>query len=292
MQPAEVARPRWWQALDPPIYLVSVLPGAAAWLLVTATGPVAARLTLATLAVVLLQHAINVLNDVSDWRLGADSEKYTSWARFHHLDLRAATAHGYASLLAGGLLGLVVLVEARQLHILLFAAPLVLLGYLYNSGPRPLAYTHLGEWVTGLCYGGVFGCLWLLAEGRPAGVLIPGSVAFCTLAVALLLSHQPPQIDTDRQAGKRSFAVRFGARRTRQAARGLFAVFLLAFALALWQANAGRTALLACGITALPGLLFVLRTEPAPKRILGSATLVILATLLVGRITPAVVAGG
>jgi 1,4-dihydroxy-2-naphthoate octaprenyltransferase len=291
MHPADAARPRWWQALDPPIYLVSVLPGAAAWLLLTGSATVAARLALATLAVVLLQHAINVLNDVSDWRLGADSEKYNSWARFHRLDLRAASAHGYASLLAGGLLGLAVLVEAQQLRILLFAAPLVLLGYLYNSGPRPLAYTHLGEWVTGLCYGGVFGCLWLLADGRPAAVLIPGSVAFCTLAVALLLSHQPPQIDTDRQAGKHSFAVRFGANRTRQTARVLFTVFLLAFALALWQANAGRVALIACAITALPGLLFVLRTDPAPKSILGSATLVILATLLVGRITPAVVAG-
>lgn len=291
MLPADAVRPRWWQALDPPIYLISVLPGAAVWLLASVTGPVAVRITLATLAVVLLQHAINVLNDVSDWRLGADSGKHTSWARFHRLDLRAAAAHGYASLLAGGLLGLAVLVQARQLHILLLAAPLVLLGYLYNSGPRPLAYTHFGEWVTGLCYGGVFGCLWLLAEGRPAGALVTGSVAFCTLAVALLLSHQPPQIDSDRQAGKRSFAVRFGAQRTRRTARALYAVFLLAFATALWQANTGRAAMLACAVTALPGLLFVLRAGLSPKHILGSATPVILASLLAARITPALAAG-
>ena len=51
-------------------------------------------------------------------------------------------------------------------------------------------------------------------------------IAFAALAVALLLSHQPPQIETDRRAGKLSFAVRFGVCTDRFTARLLFAVFL------------------------------------------------------------------
>jgi len=281
MPPGQAVAVRWWQALDPPIYLISVLPGAAVWLLAGRTGQAAASVVPATLAVILLQHAINVLNDVSDWRLGADVEKHVSWARYHRLNLSRASAHGYASLLGGALLGLTVLIQTQQLRILAIAAPLVLLGYLYNSGPRPLSYTHLGEWVTGLCYGpGVYGCLWLLATGRLTTAAVPGSLAFFALAVALLLSHQPPQIETDRQAGKLSFAVRFGAHRTRHTARLLNLLFLLTFGVAVWQAGLSGAATFACGATALCCALVAARRPPSPRRILSGATLVILATLL------------
>jgi len=281
MQQTQAVAVRWWQALDPPIYLISVLPGAAVWLLTGITGRALVFVVLATLAVVLLQHAINVLNDVSDWRLGADAEKYHSWARFHQLNLGIATLHGYTSLLAGCLLGLVVLVQADRLWILAGAAPLVLLGYLYNSGPRPLSYSHLGEWVTGLCYGpGVYGSLWLLAADRPSLAVIPGSLAFFALSVALLLSHQPPQIETDRQAGKQTYAVRYGVRRTQRTARLLYLVFLLTFGAAVWQAGPAVAGMLACLLVALVSALAVLLTPPSPRRILTGATAVIFATLL------------
>jgi 1,4-dihydroxy-2-naphthoate octaprenyltransferase len=281
MQQTPAVAVRWWQALDPPIYLISVLPGAAVWLLTGSTGQPLLHVVLATLAVILLQHAINVLNDVSDWRLGADAEKAHSWARFHQLNLRVATIHGNASLLAGCLLGLAVLVLADKLWILVAAAPLVLLGYLYNSGARPLSYGHLGEWVTGLCYGpGVYGALWLLADGRPLFAVVPGSLAFFALSVALLLSHQPPQIETDRQAGKHSFAVRFGARRTILTARLLYLCFLLSFAIAAWLAGlvtAGMAVFILC---AAVSAVAVLLTKPSPRTILSGATVVIIVTLL------------
>ncbi len=292
MQQTQAVTVRWWQALDPPIYLISVLPGAAAWLLTGSTGEPLAHVGLATLAVILLQHAINVLNDVSDWRLGADAEKYQSWARFHHLNLRIATIHGNASLLAGCLLGLAVLAQAGKLWILVAAAPLVLLGYLYNSGPRPLSYSHLGEWVTGLCYGpGVYGSLWLLATGRPSLQVIPGSLAFFALSVALLLSHQPPQIETDRQAGKQSFAVRFGVRRTHRAARLLYLAFLLTFGAAVWEADLTIAGRLACLLGALASGLAVLLSRPSPRRILTGATVVIIGSLLLQLVSASRVSG-
>lgn len=281
MQQVEAAGVRWWQALDPPIYLVSALPGVAAWLTTGSTGEPLTHLVLATLAVVLLQHAINVLNDVSDWRLGADVEKVHSWARFHNLDLRVAAVHGNISLVAGCLLGLGVLVQADKLWLLVPDTPLVLLGYLYNSGPRPLSYSYLGEWVTGLCYGpGVFGSLWVLADGWPSLTVIPGSLAFFALSVALLLSHQPPQIETDRQAGKHSFAVRFGAHRTRRAARVLYLAFLLGFGAAVWPAPLTIAVRVAFVLVAAVSGLAVCLATPSPRRILTGATAVILATLL------------
>jgi 1,4-dihydroxy-2-naphthoate octaprenyltransferase len=122
----------------------------------------------------------------------------------------------------------------------------------------------------------------LLANGRFSLAVIPGSLAFFSLAVALLLSHQPPQITTDRQAGKRSFAVRFGARLTRQTARLLYLAFLLSFAVVVWQAGLGNLALTVCGIGAGVSGLLVLQSRPSPRLILAGATLVVLATLLAG----------
>jgi 1,4-dihydroxy-2-naphthoate octaprenyltransferase len=285
MQHTQAESVRWWQALDPPIYLISVLPGAAVWLLTGSTGQLLSLIALATLAVILLQHAINVLNDVSDWRLGADVEKHHSWARFHRLNLRVAAAHGYTSLLAGGLLGLALLVWVDRLWILAIAAPLVLLGYLYNSGPRPLSYTHLGEWVTGLCYGpGVFGCLWLLATGQPSPEVLTGSLAFFALAVALLLSHQPPQVATDRLAGKHTFAVRYGVPATRRTSQGLFIVFLLAMIVAIGQANLAVLSTLTGVVCAGTTAGWLLWQQPTPRRILMGATAVVLITLVVERI--------
>jgi 1,4-dihydroxy-2-naphthoate octaprenyltransferase len=281
-KPGDLAGLRWWQALDPPIYLISILPGAAVWLLTGVQDRILTGVALATLAVVLLQHAINVLNDVSDWRLGADVDKRNSWVRLHDENPRVAAAHGYVSLALGALLGLVVLIAVGKIWIAAAAAPLVLLGYLYNSGRRPLSYTHLGEWVTGLCYGpGVFGCLWLLGAGHSVSVGALGSLAFFALSVALLLSHQPPQIDTDRKAGKLSFAVRYGARRTYLGAKLLFVLFLVSFGLALAVGVTGAAIRLAYAAGALIAGGLFLRIQPAPRRLLPAASALIFGTLFV-----------
>jgi 1,4-dihydroxy-2-naphthoate octaprenyltransferase len=269
-----------WKALNPAVYLVSVLPGVGVALLAHQDIWWAGLVT-ATFAVVLLQHAINLFNDVSDWRLGADVEKHDSWVRAHAGDLRVATLHGALSAVAGILLGIATLVVADKLWILLVATPVVLLGYLYNAGERPLSYTSLGEWVTGLCYGpGVFGCLYLLAYGN---IDLPGAIGMLTfgaLAMALLLSHQPPQIETDRAAGKHSFAVRYGREMTVRAAWGLYLLALFSFALAAYLADQALVlgAFLACGGVVL---LLSLPKTPNPRLFMLGANGVFSATLLI-----------
>ncbi len=270
---------RWQEALNPPIYLVSLLPGFGVPLLSPAALPNPLGLALATVAVILVQHAINLFNDAADWRLGADVEKHDSWVRVHRQRPRTAALHGLISLLAGGLLGLAVLWQQGQWWILLIALPMVGLGYLYNAGRRPLSYTHLGEWVTGICYGpGVFGCLWLVAGLDPDTGMVTGSIAFGALAMALLLSHQPPQIDTDRRAGKHSFAVRSGADRTLSVARLLFLLFLVSL---------GATLVISAGwplggfgaLAALASAVWLLRGAVNPRRTLLAASAVVIAGL-------------
>lgn len=262
---AALAPSGWREALNPAIYLISLLPGLV--VLMHADAADRAAVLAATIAVILLQHAINVLNDVADWKLGADAEKWDSWVRVHH-GTRLASWHGALSFVAGGLLGLAVLIATQKTWILGVAAPLVILGYLYNAGPRPLSYTQLGEWATGVCYGGVFACLWLLA-GKPVDTAaLTGALTFAAFAIALLLSHQPPQIASDRAAGKHSFAVRFGADTTFRVARGLFAFALVSLAANLWLGGLQGAGTLAFGLAALAAIGKVWRNTPDPRGIL------------------------
>jgi 1,4-dihydroxy-2-naphthoate octaprenyltransferase len=236
-------------------------------------------LLLATIAVVLLQHAINLFNDAADWRLGADVEKYSSWVRWHDGRPELADRHAVVSLLVGGMLGLLVLWRLDMWWLLLIAAPLLLLGYLYNAGKRPLSYTHFGEWVTGVCYGpGVFGCLWLVAGGDFDPTWLVGSLAFGALAMGLLLSHQPPQIETDRAAGKNAFAVRYGAERTWQVAQALFVMFALLLVGGMLFAAAAWTSGLLAALVAF--LLWRHRGKrPTPKGLLIAASQLVVAGL-------------
>ena len=111
-------RPGFLRVFNPAIYLVSVLPGIGVWLLATQRDAQQLLwLVLATVAVVLLQHTINLLNDVSDWKLGADSEKYDSWVRFHHHDTRVASMHGWISFVLGGVLGIAGIIQGQDLWI-------------------------------------------------------------------------------------------------------------------------------------------------------------------------------
>jgi 1,4-dihydroxy-2-naphthoate octaprenyltransferase len=269
---AAMAPSGWREALNPALYLVSLLPGLV--VLMHADAAARGAVLAATFAVILLQHAINVLNDVADWKLGADVEKWDSWVRVHN-GTRIARWHGVLSFSAGSLLGLLVLFATHTLWILGVAAPLVMLGYLYNAGPRPLSYTQLGEWATGVCYGGVFACLWMLA-GKPFGTAaLAGALAFAAFAVALLLSHQPPQIATDRAAGKHSFAVRYGAERTLGVSRGLFAFALVSLAANLWLGGLQGAGTLAFGLAALAAIGNVWRRTPNPRGILLQGALAI-----------------
>jgi 1,4-dihydroxy-2-naphthoate octaprenyltransferase len=272
----------WREALNPAIYLISLLPGLV--VLMHAEAGARGAVLAAAVAVVLLQHAINVLNDVADWKLGADAEKWDSWVRAHR-GTRPALVHGVVSFIAGALLGLAVLVFAGKTWILGVAAPLVLLGYLYNAGPRPLSYTQLGEWATGVCYGGVFACLWLLAGQSLGPAAAAGTLAFAAFAVALLLSHQPPQIVTDRAAGKHSFAVRYGAATTVRVARGLFALAMACLVANVWLAGGHGAGTLVLGLVALAAVANVWRSTPNPRGILMQGALAIgagLAAHLIG----------
>ena len=233
-------------------------------------------LFIATLAVVLLQHAINLFNDVSDWNLGADVEKMDSWVRVHNGKTRPVFIHGVLSFVVGGVLGLSVLIYSSNLWILLIALPLIWLGYLYNAGERPLSYTWMGEWVTGICYGGVFACLWLVTDLPLELTAWCGIFAFAALASSLLLSHQPSQIETDKQAGKHSFAVRFGKQVTETTSLMLFVFALVLVGVGVFARYTDNIFEYVYILLSASMAVYIFKQGINPKRILLSASSILL----------------
>lgn len=272
---------KWGQVFNPAIYLISILP-AITVLILAGENPVWKQgLIFSTLAVVLLQHAINLFNDVSDWKLGADTEKMDSWVRLHNGNTRPVTVHALISFFIGGLIGLSVLIVGHKLWIVIIALPLIALGYLYNAGKSPLSYNWMGEWVTGICYGpGVFGCLWFVAGLELNVTAILGMFAFATLAVSLLLSHQPPQIDTDRQAGKKSFCVRYGKQKTYQVSVGLFTVALLLIGTGLFINHSAIYLQYALFPLIIIFSFYLVKTGSSPKKILLLSSTILLLSIM------------
>ena len=272
---------KWWQIFNPAIYLISILPAIAVVVLAGDNPVWHPGLIFATFAVVLLQHAINLFNDVSDWNLGADTEKMDSWVRLHNGNTRPVTIHALISFLIGGLIGLSVLIIGNKLWIVIIALPLIGLGYLYNAGKSPLSYSWTGEWVTGLCYGpGVFGCLWFVAGLDFNLSALSGMFAFAALAMSLLLSHQPPQIETDRQVGKKSFAVRYGKQKTHQ-----FSVFLFTAALLLIGTGISINYSIlylqyACFTLILISSIYLWKVGPNPKKVLLLSSTILLLSII------------
>ncbi len=273
---------KWWQIFNPAIYLISILPAIAVVFLAGESPVWQPGLIVSTLAVVLLQHAINLFNDVSDWNLGADTEKMDSWVRLHNGNTRPVTIHALISFLIGGLIGLCVLIIGDKLWMIIIALPLIGLGYLYNAGKSPLSYSWMGEWVTGLCYGpGVFGCLWFVAGLDFNLSALMGMLAFAALAMSLLLSHQPPQMETDRQVGKKSFCVRYGKQKTQQFSVLLFTVALLLISTGISINYSILYLQYVCFTLVLISSTYLWKVGPNPKRVLLlSSTILLLCALL------------
>ncbi len=220
----------WAAAARPRTLLVAISPvlaGAAlgfAW--AGAIDVVAAALVLA--AAVLVQIATNMQNDVGyTVRRGDTSGTRTGLPR--------ATANGWLSIrevrvgivLTGiAALGLgLALAAYRGWPVLVIGAASLTAALAYMGGPRPIAYTPFGELTVFVFFGlvAVTGTQWVLTGGFGLVSLL-ASMAIGGLAAAALAVNNHRDMDHDRLAGRRTFAVVFGA----IASRRLYRTLLLA----------------------------------------------------------------
>lgn len=241
-RPAQRAAPppawRAWLAAARP----RTLPAAVAPIAVgTATAardgafqPGVACLCLAT--ALLLQVAANLANDVFDFERGADAEgrlgppRATQQGWISPAAMRRATG---AALAAAALTG-VALVARGGWPLALAGAACVAAALAYTGGPWPLGYRGLGDLLVFVFFGlvGVVGSHFAQALAAPPAAWA-AAVPVGALATAILVVNNLRDLEGDARAGKRTLAVRLGARATRAYYAGLLVAAPLAVAAAV-----------------------------------------------------------
>ncbi|MFQ6021116.1 MAG: prenyltransferase [Acidiferrobacterales bacterium] len=229
--------------------------------------------TLALAATLCVHAGANVINDVFDELGGSDRANgnrvypYTGGSRFIQngvMTVAEMTRWGVALLAMAVVFG-TLLIIVKGVTVLLFGLVGIALGMLYSIPPVQLSARGIGETTVAAAFGvlPVTGAAWLQSGVVDAQVLLI-SVPVSLWVAAILLINEVPDIQADAQAGKRTLAVRLGARGTQVLYVCFHIVAFLAIGLAVIQ---GIVSFLA---TALPALLLLLAIYAS--RNIGRAT--------------------
>jgi 1,4-dihydroxy-2-naphthoate polyprenyltransferase len=210
------------------------LPAAVAPVLVGTASAVAFhpwRFVGALVVALGVQVGVNYANDYYDGVRGVDTAARVGPRRAVAAGLVPPRAMRAAMLLAFSVAAVAGLLLARATTWWLVAVGAVcfLAALGYSGGPRPYASAGLGELFVFVFFG-------LVATVGSAFVqdemILPRAVAAAVpvglLAVAILVANNLRDIPTDAEGGKRTLAVRLGARRTRTLYVALLYVALLA----------------------------------------------------------------
>jgi len=188
---------------------------------------------LTLLSSLFIQVGTNLVNDVVDFKKGADDEKRVGPQRVTQSGLIAPkTVFIMAAVcfLVAVLCG-VPLVFRGGMPIFIVGLVSVLMGYGYTAGPFPLAYRGLGDVFVILFFGliAVGGVYFLHTLELSMNAIIAGfQVGF--LATVLIAINNLRDIDGDKKVHKRTLPVRFGKRFARIEIAGLaLGPFVLGF---------------------------------------------------------------
>lgn len=182
-------------------------------------------------ACVLLQSAVNTLNDYADYRKGTDSEEDNVEVSdavlvYSGIDPKHALFLGIGYLLAGVILGILASVYAGFTPILIGVVG-ALTVLLYSGGPVPVSYLPVGEIVSGLVMGGLIplgtaAC----ADNRLHPEILLWALPFIIGIGLIMMSNNGCDIDKDIAAGRHTLPVYLGRKRTRRLYHDLLLVWV------------------------------------------------------------------
>ncbi len=254
---------KWVAGARPRTLPAAIVPVVVGTAVADAGGPVIWWRSVCALVVALgIQIGTNYANDYSDGVRGTDAERVGP-VRLVAAGLASPSAVKAASLIAFAVAGVAGLVLA------LFTTPWLILvgavcfaaGWFYSGGSRPYGYAGFGEVFVFAFFGlvAVVGTAYVNI-GHITALAVTASIPVGFLATALLVVNNLRDIETDRNAGKKTLAVRAGPRAT----RGLYATLVLgSFVMVLVIALRRPVALIA---------LAALAAAVAPlRRVLGGA---------------------
>jgi 1,4-dihydroxy-2-naphthoate polyprenyltransferase len=244
------ARPRTLAAAAVPVAVGTAVgrlsgPGVFWW-----------RAACALVVALAIQVGTNYANDYSDGVRGSDRNRVGP-LRLTTSGLATPAEVRAAAWLAFGVAGVagLVLAAAVAWWLLAVGAACFLAGWLYTGGPKPYGYLGLGE----LFVLGFFGFVAtagsaFVQHGRLSPAALAASVPVGLLSVALLESNNLRDVEGDAAVGKRTLAVRLGARRARWLYVGAVTASLASVGLIAWWRPVACVALAAAPLAWRPCL--------------------------------------
>lgn len=207
----------------------------------------------------LVQIGTNFANDYFDFLKGADTRERVGPRRAVAAGLvapatmRRATAVVFAAAFLVGL----TLLPFGGWPLVLIGVVSILCGYAYTGGPYPLAYHGLGDVFVFVFFGlvAVTATYFVQAGTVTTDAWLIGA-GIGGLATNILVVNNHRDIATDRKAGKRTLAVRFGERFSRLQFAFGHAIAIGAIVALGWR---GTLAPVTAGVFATAALLIALR---------------------------------
>lgn len=213
--PQSLRRPQIWLLAARP----KTLPAAATPVVIGAALAFADQaahwpsLVAALLGALLIQIGTNFANDYFDHQQAVDTADRLGPLRMTQAGLVTPQQMRNATILAFSLAFLigVYLVVRGGWPIVIIGLASILFGVLYTGGPYPLGYNGLGDIFVLIFFGpvAVGGTYYVSAQAITADALIAG-LAPGMLSTAILVVNNTRDLPTDRAAGKKTLAVRFG----------------------------------------------------------------------------------
>lgn len=206
----------WIMASRPKTLPAAIAPVLIGLALAYADGAFSPTIAGATLmAALCLQIGTNYANDYFDFLHGADTEDRQGPTRITQAGLVTLSQMRWGTaivFLVAALFG-AILVFHGGWPILVIGLLSIAAGVFYTAGPFPLGYLGLGDLLVLLFFGfAAVGGTYYLQTGHVTTQALLAGVAPGLLSTAILAVNNLRDIDTDRQTGKRTLAVRFGAR--------------------------------------------------------------------------------
>jgi len=294
-----------WRLADPKIALASLVPFCAGAALVwrgqqsLPFGIAAAAFA----AIFLVEVGKNAVNDLYDFRSGADTavlpgerSPYSGGKRVlvdHLLTERDLVVIAWIAFTLAAVIGTGVAMATKPVLLLLGAAGAVV-SVLYVMPPVQLAYRGLGELAVFAVYGpGILLGTILLFDGTITGEAVCAAVVMGILIALVLLANELPDERADRVAGKRTLVVRLGRDRA-TSLMGLF--FLIAFVIPLSLVAYGGPAYFGGALSGAPVAAFahwdLRRRTAGPPVAAQTATLLTYVLTGLGLAIGAILAGG
>jgi 1,4-dihydroxy-2-naphthoate octaprenyltransferase len=167
----------------------------------------------ALLGALLIQIGTNFANDVFDFKKGADTAERLGPLRVTQAGLLSPGQMTTGMIVAFGLAALigVYLIIVGGWPIVVIGILSILSGIAYTGGPFPLGYNGLGDLFVFIFFGLVAVCgTYYVQAGVVSPAAVWAAVPIGLLATAVLVVNNLRDIETDRVAGKKTLAVRFG----------------------------------------------------------------------------------